>query len=671
LSAVLRQRASERESRLAPPVESQEKIGNGPPPDDEDLSYSVTKLWSAPEIDPGAATGYEVARFVLQDSPHSDYGGGLGPSVEVGEPPTGTTPVPLTDLIADVRSLFVPQEDGQLDGRKVVFGLALLDGTLRERLAADGFLEALGREVDLHANLSGRGKALYLPDAVPTLSDQPSDVDRLGRRAFAQALGARLHDEFTRSGREQGGRADSFMLHLEGPWGSGKSTLLKFLSRDLKEREPSWLVVDFNAWRHQRAGAPWWLLMAALEREALAAGAPVLVRSLLWRLSMAKAWLLAFAGGIALLVALIVFEGSFGGNDVGTLAGTIASVVAVVAGFVGLVRSFNVATAKGAETFVNQTRDPMKKVRDRFHDLVETIDRPIAIFIDDLDRCRAEYVIDLLEGIQTLFRDEPVAFVVTADRHWLYDSYAQVYDKFARDDPGRPLGHLFLEKAFQLTTSLPRLSAEEREAYWERLLFEPSSDGAGEEELRRRIDGEFADTHSEPEVMRRLEEPSGSRLEQRLRREAAVRRLAEPELLRRTEHTLSKFAGLLEPNPRAMKRLVNAYGIERAVQILEGHSREIAYPREKLALWAIVKSRWPLFAEYLSDHPELVEGIDGKTLPPEVEAETDKPYLARLFREPEVARVVQGEGLDGVALDAEALTLFVHGPAVDRPVVHT
>ncbi|MDQ3670189.1 MAG: KAP family NTPase [Actinomycetota bacterium] len=59
------------------------------------------------------------------------------------------------------------------------------------------------------------------------------------------------------------------MLHLEGPWGLGKSTLLRFLSADLKARDPSWLVVNFNAWRHQRAGAPWWLLMAALEREAL------------------------------------------------------------------------------------------------------------------------------------------------------------------------------------------------------------------------------------------------------------------------------------------------------------------------------------------------------------------------------------------------------------------
>jgi KAP family P-loop domain len=645
-------------------------------PGDRDLSASVRKLWRADPIDPQATTGHAVARFLLQEPAHGAYGAQHGPSIEVGEPETGTARRSIDDLIAAVRALFLPQEPGKLDGRKVVFGLALLDPTLRRSLEEGGFLDALGKEIDLHANLSGRGKALYLPDAVPTLSDQPSTVDRLGRRAFADALGSRLHDEYQRSRREFG-RAESFMLHLEGPWGSGKTSLLNFLRDDLRRRKPRWLVVEFNAWQHQRAGAPWWLLMAAVQREALRdwrspVRIPLLfVGAVAWRVWLAKLWLLALAAGVALLAGLIVSNGSLGGNDVAKLAGALGSIVGVIVAVVGLVRSFAGNNARGAETFVQQTRDPMKRLQRRFNWIVWAIGRPIAVFIDDLDRCRAEHVVDLLEGIQTVLRDAPVTFVVAADRHWLYESYAQVYEQHVRDDPGRPLGHLFLEKTFQLSTSLPRLSAREREEYWEALIFPRERDREEIARLEREIAKSFEGAHSEPEVMERLDRrPGEGRLEQRLRREAAVRRLGAPELIRHTEHTLSRFAGLLEPNPRAMKRLVNAYGVERAVQILEGHSSELSHPREKLALWAIVKSRWPLLAEYLSEHVELIEPLRAATVPPEVERETQRPYLARLFQDPEVQRVVCGNGLDAIELDREALTLFICGPAAEQSLVH-
>lgn len=591
------------------------------------------------------------------------YGAGLGRSIELREPPS-VERFPLGELIGETRTLYVRQAEGALDGRKVIFGLALLDVALREQLEGAGFLAALAGEIDLHADLSARGKALYMPDAVPTLSDQPSEVDRLGRKVFAEVIGVRLQDEYDR-------QAESFMLHLEGPWGSGKTSVLNFLRQDL-EGTRRWVVVDFNAWQRQRVGAPWWLLMDAIYRQAVRSKnvtpwhkLKVRLDAVLWKAGLAKVWVLALLAGLALLVVLIIFGDLFtdGGdsNEVAKLVGTAGSIISAVAGFVGLVRSFPGGTARGAETFVQQTRDPMATFQRRFKRLIGTIGQPVAVFIDDLDRCRAQYVVDVLEGIQTLLREAPVTFIVAADRHWLYDSYKQVYENYGGDDPGRPLGHLFLEKTFQLSTSLPGLAAEERDEYWHSLLF-PTEDEVDIKELEAKIEQEFADAHSEPEVMDRLETSSDApRLEQRLRREAAVRRLAAPELQRQTEHTLSKFATLLEPNPRAMKRLVNAYGVERAVQILEGNSSDIDRPREKLALWTILRSRWPLLAEFLSDHPNLIEQLKQGVVPAEAEEDTQRPYLAHLFRAPEVKRVVDGEPLDGVALDETAVALFVQG----------
>jgi hypothetical protein len=67
----------------------------------------------------------------------------------------------------------------------------------------------------------------------------------------------------------------------------------------------------------------------------------------------------------------------------------------------------------------------------------------------------------------------------------------------------------------------------------------------------------------------------------------AVDLLNTPEVERATEeHVLDKFGVVLEPNPRAIKRLVIAYGIERSVRTLEGN----VVPRDTLVLWTILNT---------------------------------------------------------------------------------
>jgi hypothetical protein len=103
-------------------------------------------------------------------------------------------------------------------------------------------------------------------------------------------------------------------------------------------------------------------------------------------------------------------------------------------------------------------------------DLVEWIQQEVVILIDDLDRCQAPYVVELLEGIQTLFRDVPITYVI-ADRDWLPVSYAKEYDRFesVTEDLGRPAGYLFLEQTFQI--SAPSVSRGARlDTYWGHLL---------------------------------------------------------------------------------------------------------------------------------------------------------------------------------------------------------
>jgi hypothetical protein len=95
-----------------------------------------------------------------------------------------------------------------------------------------------------------------------TFSDSPSQSDRLGRRAFADVLAARI--ERLRANEP----SSPIVIHLDGQWGSGKSTVLNLVEDVLKASPPTrsqgWLVVRYNAWQQQRFESPWWVLTERL-----------------------------------------------------------------------------------------------------------------------------------------------------------------------------------------------------------------------------------------------------------------------------------------------------------------------------------------------------------------------------------------------------------------------
>lgn len=623
-------------------------------------------------------TTWAVAAQLLDA--HPEYASGIPRDFDLAAP-EGAERRDKADWLDEVQTLYVDRVE--LDDRKILFGLALLDRELRTALGRP-FVDTLAKEIpELAAQLSGRGKALHVPDAVPTLSDQPAEVDLLGRRAFAEALVSRIRDERARSLAHNARRdeeldedpdPDSFMLHLEGPWGSGKTSLLGFMRNELRSGDEPWIVVDFNAWQHQRVGEPLWFLIRDVYRTALEeAGWAGRLRlrwdSFAWRVWVGRWRILGFLVSGAALIGIVLWAWSAtkGEDHSIALAGVIASAVTTAVGGAAALRGLvsSTGSARGAESFRKHTANPMRTLQRRWREIVADAGSPVAIFIDDLDRCRPEYVVEVLEGIQTLLRDAPVTFVVAADRRWLYDSYTAVYNAAAGSatDAGRPLGHLFLEKTFQLSTSVPRLSNAEQTEYWRNLILPADEREEVEPGRLEKLEREFRALHTEEAVFahldRHADEPQTVR---RAARAAAVRQLATPELERHTEHTLIRFAPLLESNPRAMKRLVNAYGVERAHQVIGGHSTELSYPRERLALWTILKARWPLLADYLGDEPEAIDALKKGEVPADVAADTDRPYLAKLFADRAVRRVVDGSVV-GVDLDRASLELLLEGPA--------
>jgi hypothetical protein len=472
-------------------------------------------------------------------------------------------------------------------------------------------------------------------DHVEWLSDAPASQDFLERRPLARALATRIqriHDEDPDI---------SFLIHIDGPWGSGKTTLLNFLRDAL---EPRWMVITFDAWRQSQVGPPWWSLLAALRRR-------LDQRQGCWdrlTLRIVESWVRIRRGGAGFLLAIIIFAllavGIFfvlqpddvTSKSVEELAKAVTASVAALgvlwAGARVASKLLLWDSATGAQLFEQSNADPMGNVSKHFRWLAERAGRPVMFFIDDLDRCSAEYVVGLLEAIQTLVRDVSPRdvsrqnhtdgsdrigphFVVAADGSWIRDSFETKYDNFADavGEPGRPLGYLFLDKLFQLTVPIPLLSFQFQSSYLERLLsLESDHDRQAleteEKEVRERIETSTTDSqvvetlrHTDPRVRARVAA-------------AAIEKLSSREVEKAREHALQKFAPLLERNPRAMKRFINTYSIVLAVQMLQPRPVDT----DSLALWTILKTRWPALADFLQTSPDAIASVGaGDSLPEE------------------------------------------------------
>ncbi|MBN1147236.1 MAG: hypothetical protein JXA78_08270 [Anaerolineales bacterium] len=531
--------------------------------------------------------------------------------------------------------------------------------------------------------------------------DQPALEDELGREPFAEALA--LHLRYLRQQLvnaqasaqtpaqvySQAEQDRSFLLQLYGPWGSGKSSLLNFLRKHLAkaleegkntgiETRP-WIVAPFNAWRNQRVSQPWWAIMNAVYRSSL---------EQLWRLDRWRAiklwarehwWrfyttsaprMLALALLSLLALAVVVYDGmralsqaaAEGESVVAALADYVGSLdtlltsLAAVAGFAfSWSRSMLAGTASAAESFVERTPDPMQHIAEHFKDLVAWVDQPIAVFIDDLDRCEADYVVRLLEGVQTLFRAATVFYVVAADARWLRASYEKAYTLFVHqvEEPGHPLGTLFMEKIFQLSAPVPGLYGSLKDLYWQSLVMNApllEDDSIDREALRAQAQARLGQITSDQEIVQEVEKQRGSGMIEQIFRAEAMKRLVSPEVQSVREHRLQKYRHLVGESPRAMKRMVNFYAILQGLNTLSGNPVD----GEDLPLWTILQMRWPHLGEYLSRRPAMVQYISpsAANLPAEI-----PPNLAPLFTDEAVYAVVTGEGLAGDLRDERKMRL--------------
>jgi hypothetical protein len=367
-----------------------------------------------------------------------------------------------------------------------------------------------------------------------------------------------------------------------------------------------------------------------------------------------------------------------------TAAGGIAALVAFLSSMRNaLTRHLLAESPRGTKALL-RTTDPMEDLLRRYAFLVRSTKTGMVVLIDNLDRCHASYVVEMLEGIQTLLRNLPearrlpgrrqprrpplVAFIVAADRGWLCDSYLNVYQEFeaSAHEPGRPFGLSFLDKIFEFVLRIPTVPA--------------AMSVAARADQRVAPPNPFRDCETELQIRATLwaaENPLGPTLRHETHRplprlrKYAVEQLADIELVsdprRQTTDTaqhLDRLLAFLDPGPAVQRQLETAYCVNRTQQLLAGHAVD-ADERAigRLGLWTILELKWPLLADHLSRHPHHLEHMAKETAPHGIDDE-----LKLVFEEP-LAREL-ALGVADVRLTAQDIERFTTPLAcLARPIV--
>jgi hypothetical protein len=278
----------------------------------------------------------------------------------------------------------------------------------------------------------------------------------------------------------------------------------------------------------------------------------------------------------------------------------------------------------------------------------------IVLYIDDLDRCPADVVVQVLQAVHLLLSFPLFVVVVAVDPTWVLRSLEEHYarqmggDGVGRVPPATP--HAYLEKIFQIPVRVRPMG----EMAYRRLIaslagrqveLEPADTA-----VRDMAEGDERDEFVEDGFMdARIDTDAEAEMER-------AERLAPPEptgealSLEGRELDYLKRLGSLVPTPRAAKRLVNVYRLIR-VQLT---------PRERLRFVREGDGTYPAVLFFLALNARFPE--EALALFDAIEGDGDADWM----RVRQLARDVEGAGEEWTLLWADSLESA--GPMAPAPM---
>lgn len=193
----------------------------------------------------------------------------------------------------------------------------------------------------------------------------------------------------------------------------------------------------------------------------------------------------------------------------------------------------------------------------------------IVFYIDDLDRCRAEQVVRVLEAVHLLLAFDRFVVVVGVDTRWLETSLMSFYEEQLRANRGDSNGppsaapdpratvRDYVEKIFQVPIQIPRLTTAEGGTF-AKLVETLSPVAASDQAQEVERTGDAIQYDNLPPI-----EPLDLTVPEPERFHEAV---ARAQLTAKEVDLLKQLGPIAGRSPRAVKRLLNLYRLLRATR---------------------------------------------------------------------------------------------------------
>ena len=238
-------------------------------------------------------------------------------------------------------------------------------------------------------------------DSKPISRENPWEDDQLDSKAIAYKL-SKLVD----SQQDQ-----PAVLALDGRWGTGKSFMLERWQAERNKDHPE-STVYYSAWHDDFSNDPLICLAAKLQEST--------------GIDISKA---------ATKITMNIFK----------------QVVNIGTGFNLDELEKSLEKIDAVNTY-KKTQEQVKSIKD---ELIKKINKqyPIVIIIDELDRCRPTYAIELLERIKHLFNVPGIVFVLGMNKSQLCQSIQSVYGQIDADE--------YLQRFINYTIAMPPLEADQ------------------------------------------------------------------------------------------------------------------------------------------------------------------------------------------------------------------
>lgn len=354
-------------------------------------------------------------------------------------------------------------------------------------------------------------------------------------------------------------------IGIYGDWGSGKSSLMDMAMNDLSEN-PDVLCLKFNGWLFEGYEDAKVALIGSIldeikKKRKLTAKTKKVLKNLYDNTDFIKLSSKIAKYGIDFLLTGGVL--TLADITVDTIKNSLPKAVNVDEKEIeGALKAFK----------SKEIRQSIKSFHNDFSSLLEqTKIKRLVVFIDELDRCKHDTILETLEAIRLFLFAKGTSFVIGADERQIRYAVQMKYPDVEGNQ--MDIGKEYLEKLIQYPIRIPQLGQKEVEFYIMYLLFEKdfSHDLT---EIRAIINNgknkDFIDFELTYEVIKGTSEDLAERLK-------------DPISL--SKQISSVLAKGLNGNPRHCKRFLNAMEL----RIMMADYRKIPLDRKILAKIMLVE----------------------------------------------------------------------------------